>query len=143
MFMGKPIRIEGMLNFVQDPANKALCRDTSKELEVPAVIDGGVLNEMAVGLVTPQFPANAAGNIVEARVQVVIDEQGKVISATILDGDKAFGEAAMMASKNVTFPRSVIAGTPVKVQGILEFKRDRSVTTLTDSPIKYAGYLMY
>ena len=126
MFMGKPIRIEGMLNFVQDPANKALCRDTSKELEVPAVIDGGVLNDMAVGLEIPQFPADASGEVVEARIQVVIDEQGKVINATVLDGNKSFGEAAVAMSKNVTFPRSVIAGTPVKVQGILEFKRNRT-----------------
>jgi TonB family protein len=112
-------------------------------LEVPAVIDGGVLNEMATTLEIPEFPADAAGEMVEARILVVIDEQGKVDNATVLDGHKSFGEAAVMASKNVTFPRSVIAGTPVKVQGILEFKRDRSVTTLTDSPIKYAGYLMY
>lgn len=141
-FMGKPIRIEGMLNFTQDPANKGLCKDTIKELVVPAVIDGGVLNEMAVGLEVPQFPADAAGEVVEARIQVIIDEQGKVINATVLDGHKSFGEAAIMASKNVTFPRSVIAGTPVKVQGILEFKKSRSDKALIDSPISYARYLM-
>ena len=125
-FMGKPIRIEGMLNFTQDPDNKGLCKDTIKELEVPAVIDGGILNEMATGLEVPQYPADAAGETVAARIQVIIDEQGKVINAAMLDGHKSFGEAALAANKNLTFPRSVIAGIPVKVQGILEFKRSRT-----------------
>ena len=126
VFMGKPIRIEGLLNFVQDPANKSLCRDTSKELEVPAVIDGGVLNELAAGLEMPDFPADLKGvDRVDARVQVIIDEEGKVIDAVVLDGHKSFGDAALQASRGLSFPRSVIAGKPVKVKGVLEFRRDR------------------
>ena len=122
VFMGKPIRIEGLLNFVQDPANKSLCRDTSKELEVPAVIDGGVLNELAAGLEMPDFPADLKGvDRVDARVQVIIDEEGKVIDAVVLDGHKSFGDAALQASRGLSFPRSVIAGKPVKVKGVLEF----------------------
>lgn len=126
-FMGKPIRIEGVLYFTQNPANNVLCRESSQELEVPAVIDGGVLNEMATVCEFPEFPADArsAGlKTVEAKVQVIVDEQGKVIHAKPLGGHPAFSEAAVKAAMKATFPKSSIAGKPVKVRGELVFTQN-------------------
>jgi hypothetical protein len=126
-FMGKPIRIEGVLNFTQNPANTVLCRESAQELEVPAVIDGDVLNEMATSCEFPEFPADArTANLktVEAKIQVIVDEQGKVIHTKILGGHPTFAEAAVKSAMRATFPKSVIAGKPVKVRGILVFTQN-------------------
>ena len=126
-FMGKPIRIEGFLYFTQNPKNTVLCRETSQELEVPAVIDGGVLTEFTKTCETPEFPAdgkNAGLAKVEAKIQVVIDEQGKVIQAEpISGGHKTFSQAALNSALKSTFPKSLIAGKPVKVRGLLVFNQ--------------------
>ena len=127
-FMGQPIRIEGVLSFTQNPANNILCRESSQELEVPAAIEGDVLNEMATACVFPEFPADAraAGlKTVEARIQVIVDEQGKVTQAKPLPGGHpTFAEAAVKSAMKATFPKSVIAGKPVKVRGTLVFTQN-------------------
>jgi outer membrane biosynthesis protein TonB len=126
-FMGKPIRIEGMLNFTQNPDNTVVCRETSQELEVPAVIDGGVLNEVATVCEVPEFPTDAktAGlKSVEAKIQVTVDEKGNVIEAKPLEGHPTFSQNAVKSALKATFPKSLIAGKPVKVGGILAFKQN-------------------
>ena len=126
-FMGKPIRIEGMLNFTQNPGNTIICRETTKEVEIPTIIDGEVLNAHAMACEFPEFPADAktAGlKTVESKVQVIVDEQGKVIFAKPMSGHTAFSEAAQKAAIKTSFPKSSIAGKPVKVRGILEFSQN-------------------
>ena len=123
-FMGKPVRIEGLLNFTQNPKNTVLCRETTQEVEVPAAIDGGDLTGLAKTCETPGFPADAkqAGlKTVEARVKVIVDEKGNVIKATALDGHKSFAEAAVDSALKTTFPRSMIVEKPVKVGGWLVY----------------------
>lgn len=125
-FMGKPIRIEGLLDFRQNPKNTIICRETTQEAEVPAAIDGGDLTGLAKTCEMPEFPADArqAGlKTVEARIKVIVDEQGKVIKATALDGHKSFADAAAGAALKSTFPRSLIVEKPVKVGGWLVFKQ--------------------
>jgi hypothetical protein len=126
-FMGKPIRIEGMLNFTQNPGNTMLCSEAPKELEVPTAIDGGVLNEEATTCEVPEFPAdakNAGLKSVEAKIQVTVDEKGNVIEAKPLGGPPAFSQAAVKLAMKATFPKSSIAGKPVKVGGILVFTQN-------------------
>jgi hypothetical protein len=128
-FMGKPIRIEGILSFTQNPANQLLCRDAAQELEVPTIIDGGVLNERAIACLVPEFPADArSANLktVQARIQTVVDEQGKVISAKAIDGHPTFRESSERFASKATFPKSLITGKPVKVSGILVFTQTTS-----------------
>jgi hypothetical protein len=126
-FMGKPIRIEGYVNFTQNPANTILCREASQDLEIPAAIDGGVLNEHAKTCEFPEFPADAkaAGlKTVEAKIRVVVDEQGKVIDARTMGGHPSFSEAAVKSAMKATFPRSLITSKPVQVHGILVFNQN-------------------
>jgi hypothetical protein len=52
-----------------------------------------------------------------------VDEQGKVIKATPIDGHKTFGEAAVEAALKTTFPRSMIVEKPVKVGGWLVYNQ--------------------
>jgi TonB family protein len=86
-----------------------------------APISGGVLNGKAVRLVTPQYPAiarsaHAAGQV---SVQVLIDENGNVVSATPTSGHpllRAAAQGAAMASK---FSPTKLSGQPVKVNGVI------------------------
>lgn len=125
-FMGKPVRIEGYVNFTQNPGNTILCREASQNLEIPAAIDGDVLNEYAKTCEFPEFPADAkaAGlKTVEAKIRVIVDEKGNVIDAKPMGGHPAFGAAAVKSAMKATFPRSLITSKPVQVHGILVFNQ--------------------
>lgn len=127
-FMGEPVRIQGLLEFTQhdsDSYNMISCRDAVREAELPAVIDGGILNENANGCEVPPFPADAkTANLksVEATVQIIVDEKGNVVSAKAIDGGHpAFSQAAAQAALKTTFRKSLIMNKPVKVSGLMVF----------------------
>jgi hypothetical protein len=123
-FMGQPIRIEGVLSFTQNPANDLLCRDASRDLEIPAFIEGGNLGGRATVCETPPFPADAkaAGlKSVEAKVEVIVGEDGKVAEAKFIGGHPAFGKSAVAAALKMRFPKSSITNKLAKVRGTLVF----------------------
>jgi TonB family protein len=86
-------------------------------------IEGGVLNAKATSLPKPVFPEEAKR--VKARgkvtVRVVVDENGKVISAQATDGPLPLREAAEAAARQATFPPTTKDGITVKVAGILTY----------------------
>lgn len=136
-FMGQPVRIQGILEFTQNPASDILCKVADKEAEIPTMIEGGDLNEYAKTCEVPSFPAEAkaAGlKEVTAQVQVIVDEKGNVIYAAPVGGHPAFGLAAAKAAEKATFPVSSIIRQPVKVRGMLIFtqtpKNDSSCKTV-------------
>lgn len=86
-----------------------------------APISGGVLNGKAVRLVQPPYPAiarsaRAAGQV---RVQIVIDENGNVISATPVSGHPLLQGAAVSAARASKFTPTKLSGMPVKVSGVI------------------------
>jgi periplasmic protein TonB len=86
-----------------------------------APISGGVLNGKAVRLVTPPYPAmarsaHASGAV---RVQVLIDENGNVISATAVSGHPLLQAAAAAAARQSKFTPTKLSGQPVKVSGVI------------------------
>jgi protein TonB len=86
-----------------------------------APISGGVLNGKAVHLVTPSYPAiarsaHAAGSVT---VQVLIDENGHVISAKAVSGHPLLQAAAVGAARESTFTPTKLSGQPVKVNGVI------------------------
>src|SRR5258708_1814253 len=86
-----------------------------------APISGGVLNGKAVHLVTPPYPAiarsaHASGSV---NVQVVIDENGNVISARAMSGHPLLQAAAVAAAKASRFTPTKLSGQPVKVNGVI------------------------
>jgi tetratricopeptide (TPR) repeat protein len=89
------------------------------------IVQGGVLNGRAVKLVQPDFPAiarNSGGGIV--RVQVLIDEDGKVISAKAVDPGPvhlALIAAAEDAARHSLFTPTRLSGVPVKVYGLIVY----------------------
>lgn len=86
-----------------------------------APISGGVLNGKAVHLVTPPYPpiarsAHAAGAV---QVQVLIDENGNVISAHAMSGHPLLQAAAVAAARASKFTPTKLSGQPVKVNGVI------------------------
>ncbi len=86
-----------------------------------APISGGVLNGKAVHLVTPPYPAiarsaHASGAV---NVQVLIDENGNVISAHATSGHPLLQPAARAAALASKFTPTKLSGQPVKVNGVI------------------------
>ena len=84
-------------------------------------ISGDVLNGRALRLPTPGYPPEAsrlrAGGVV--RVQVRIDESGKVIDAKVVCGHPVLAKASLAAAWAARFTPTKLSGKPVKVSGII------------------------
>ena len=88
-----------------------------------APISGGVLNGKAISLPKPAYPpiaraARASGTVV---VQVVIDENGSVISAHAVSGHPLLQAAAVGAARQARFSPTKLSGQPVKVTGVIQY----------------------
>jgi len=90
---------------------------------VPKNISGGVLNGKAITLPRPPYPpaARAVRASGAVNVQVLIDEQGKVISASAVSGHPLLQAAAVAAARGAKFSPTVLSGQPVKVSGVITY----------------------
>lgn len=86
-----------------------------------APISGGVLNGKAIHLVQPQYPpmARTAHVSGQVSVQVLIDENGSVISAHASSGHPLLQAAAVAAARASKFTPTKLSGQPVKVNGVI------------------------
>lgn len=86
-------------------------------------IEGGVLNAKATSLPKPVYPQEARRLKVSGKVtvRVVVDENGKVISAKATDGPAPLREAAEAAARQATFEPTTKDGITVKVAGTLTY----------------------
>ena len=86
-------------------------------------IEGGVLNSKATSLPKPVYPQEARRLKVSGRVtvRVVVDENGKVISAKATDGPLPLREAAEAAAREATFAPTTKDGITVKLAGTLTY----------------------
>lgn len=112
------------------PARVAVRTDAPPPpLQRDARIDGkqrisdGVLQGNAINRVTPAYPAiarqiNASG---EVQVQITINEEGRVIEATALNGHPLLRTPAEDAARRWSFKPTTLNGKPVKAQGVLTF----------------------
>ncbi|HXC72382.1 MAG TPA: TonB family protein [Pyrinomonadaceae bacterium] len=88
-----------------------------------APISGGVLNGKAISLPKPAYPpiaraAHAAGTVV---VQVLIDENGNVVSAHAVSGHPLLQAVAVGAARQAKFSPTKLSGQPVKVTGVIQY----------------------
>ncbi|MGH9962133.1 MAG: TonB family protein [Pyrinomonadaceae bacterium] len=88
-----------------------------------APISGGVLNGKAISLPRPAYPpiarqAHASGQVV---VQVVIDENGSVISARAVSGHPLLQAVSVAAARQARFSPTKLSGQPVKVTGVITY----------------------
>ncbi len=84
---------------------------------------GGMLNSKATSLPKPAYPptaraVKASGTVL---VQIVIDENGNVISARAISGHPLLRSAAEAAARGAKFLPVKVAGKPVKVSGTLSY----------------------
>jgi TonB family protein len=96
---------------------------SSTEAGVAKPIEGGVLNAKALSLPKPVYPEEAKRIRAKGRVtvRVVVDENGKVISAQATDGPLPLRETAEAAARQATFEPTTKDGITVKVAGTLTY----------------------
>jgi TonB family protein len=88
-----------------------------------APISGGVLNGKAISLPKPPYPAiakaaHASGSVT---VQVLVDEEGNVVSAHPVSGHPLLQAAAVAAARQAKFAPTKLSGQPVKVMGVIVY----------------------
>lgn len=89
----------------------------------PKSINAGVVNGKALSLPKPAYPAEArsaraSGTV---KVQVLIGEDGKVISAQAVDGSPLLQFAARASACEAKFSPTTLQGNPVKVSGVIVY----------------------
>lgn len=113
---GQPVKVAGLLiyNFVTSHDQGG---DSIK------TVSGGVLNGKATSLPPPSYPpaARAVGAGGTVSVQVLIDEQGNVISAAAVSGHPLLQGAATDAARQATFSPTLLSGQPVRVSGVITY----------------------
>jgi TonB family protein len=74
-------------------------------------------------LPTPRYPEEAKRLKIAGRVtvRVVVDENGKVVSAAATEGPAALRQSAEDAARAATFKPKVAGGITVKMTGVLTF----------------------
>jgi len=87
------------------------------------VVSGGVLNGKLISKPEPEYPdaaraARAEGVVV---VQVVVDEEGKVINASAVSGHPLLQQAAVNAAMQARLSPTLLSGQPVKVSGTITY----------------------
>lgn len=90
---------------------------------VPKIVSGGVVNGKAVNLVKPPYPpaAKAVRASGAVQVQVTIDENGNVISASAVSGHALLRQAAESAARASKFSPTMLSGQKVKVSGVIVY----------------------
>jgi protein TonB len=86
---------------------------------VPSV----VLTSKAIALPQPPYPMMAKQMRIQGlvSVQILVDEQGRVISAQVVTGNPALSTAARDAAMRARFTPTMLNGQPVKIQGIINY----------------------
>src|SRR5687768_15097795 len=82
-------------------------------------ISRGVLNGAALSLPAPDYPDTARRTRVEGTVdvEVVIDENGKVLTAKVISGPSVLRDSAVQAALRARFTPTKLSGQPVRVTG--------------------------
>lgn len=124
-----------------DPLTKSgcvTCTDTptvvrvetdSKPPEPPAVkpkterVTSIVLTSKAISLPPPAYPAMARQMRLQGpvNIQILVDEQGKVVSAQIVSGHPILSPSAKEAALRARFTPTVLNGQAVKIQGVITY----------------------
>ncbi len=86
-------------------------------------IKKGIVNGSAVSLPKPEFPAaaRAVGASGAVNVQVLIDENGNVVSATAVSGHPLLRQSAEQAAQTAQFKPTLLSGQTVRVIGIIAY----------------------
>jgi len=86
-------------------------------------VSRGVVNGSATNLPKPNYSAaaKAVGAQGQVKVQVLIDESGRVVSANAVDGHPLLRGDAERAARNARFTPTLLSDVPVKVTGVIVY----------------------
>jgi protein TonB len=89
----------------------------------PQYVTSSVLASKAVNLPKPSYPIIAKQMRAQGpvNVQILIDEDGRVISAHAVKGNASLLNAAEEAARRARFTPTILNGQPVKVQGVITY----------------------
>lgn len=107
----------------QQTCQYPLPRPTMPRIFVTRTILGGVMNQRAISLPRPAYPAEAKDVNVSGvvTVQVLVDERGFVTSAVAVSGHRLLRKSAENAARLAKFAPITIENVPMKVKGILYY----------------------
>jgi TonB family protein len=124
----KVMRLDRLTKFVPEDSDTGglavqQARVVPDPSKVPKTILGGVVNGKAVSLPKPKYPAAARAVKAEGSVsvQVLIDEQGNVVSASAVSGHPLLRAASVEAAREAKFSPTRLSGHPVKVSGVITY----------------------
>lgn len=119
------LKVESGNGFLRDEAVGYFYDFTSTKTAGPSaqVIESGVLNKRALTMPQPVYPDLAkmiriAGTV---SVQVIVNEDGAVVSAEADEGHPLLRDAAVTAARNARFSPPTQNGKPVRLSGILVY----------------------
>ena len=82
-----------------------------------------ILSGKAVALPQPMYPAIAKQAHVQGPVsiQILVNEEGKVLSAQVVSGNAMLSTSAKEAAMRARFSPTMLNGQPVKIQGVITY----------------------
>ena len=88
-----------------------------------APLSGGMLNGKALRLPVPTYPPAARNSGAQGKVvvEVLIDEQGRVVEARAVSGHAFLLQAAVQAARQARFTPALLSGRPVKIKGTINY----------------------
>ena len=123
---------------VEERANDILYKDAAAKLEpIPLALD--VFSCKIISNSYPVFPESAKrdrfSGAANLRVAVVVDENGKVTSAHMTEGNPLFKESSEKAALKAQLRPTVVDGHPVKVSGEINYQFYARVSTVLVGPV--------
>ncbi|HEX8853860.1 MAG TPA: TonB family protein [Pyrinomonadaceae bacterium] len=96
---------------------------TPAERKQPAVVSLGVINGKAVSKPVPVYPAiaKAAKATGVVTVQILVDEEGRVIKAQATNGNPLLHKTSVEAALRARFTPTLLSHKPVKVSGYITY----------------------
>ena len=131
-----PVRVTGTIvyNFVASsgggagyvgPVSPSAVAERSDYNEASGAkpVTGGILNSKANSLPKPDFPPAALAVRAEGAVsvQVTVDEEGNVVSASAVSGHPLLRAASVKAARQAKFSPTMLNGQPVKFTGVVVY----------------------
>ena len=110
-------------NGITIDAPPELPRHETRPPKQPKLVSLGVIESKVVRKAVPPYPelakrARASGSV---PVQILLDEQGRVISAHATGGHPLLRSAAEQAAYQTRFSPTLLSNQPVKVSGVITF----------------------
>jgi hypothetical protein len=113
---------------VSEPVGLSFGEPGAAQLKAPdyevtemAPVMGGVLNGKAVERPAPVWPREAREVTGAVTVQVLVNEEGKVMKAWAVSGPEPLRQAAVEAAARTKFSPTRLSGRPVKIAGVLVY----------------------